>query len=75
MMSPFEDPEGTYFALVNEEGQYSLWPSFLEIPAGWNVAHGPDSRQTCLDIVGSRWTDMRPKSLIREMSDAASGEG
>ena len=25
MTNPFEDPDGTYLVLMNEESQYSLW--------------------------------------------------
>ena len=42
--NPFEDPEGRYLVLVNDEGQHSLWPSFAEVPAGWTVVFGADSR-------------------------------
>ena len=65
--NPFDDENGTFYALVNDEGQYSLWPAFAEIPAGWTVAHGAASRQSCLDHVEEHWTDMRPKSLIEQM--------
>lgn len=34
MTNPFEDADDTYLALVNDEGQYSLWPAFIEVPAG-----------------------------------------
>jgi MbtH protein len=68
--NPFEDEDGSYFALVNDEGQYSLWPAFAEIPGGWTVAFGEDSRAACLDFIEKTWTDMRPKSLIREMEQA-----
>lgn len=64
MTNPFEDPDGTYLVLVNDEGQHSLWPSFVDVPAGWTVAHGPDGRQACLDHVEASWTDMRPRSLV-----------
>jgi MbtH protein len=67
MTNPFEDENGTYYALVNEEGQYSLWPTAARIPAGWTVAHGEDTRQGCLDFIDHEWTDMRPKSLIAKM--------
>lgn len=67
MTNPFENPDGTYFVLENEEGQYSLWPAYIKIPAGWTIAHKEDSRQACLDWVNTHWTDMRPKSLIRAM--------
>nr|WP_055501588.1 MbtH family protein [Nonomuraea pusilla] len=67
MTNPFEDPDGTYLVLVNDEGQHSLWPSFVDVPAGWTVVHGQDTRQACLDYVEANWTDMRPKSLIEAM--------
>ena len=34
MTNSFEDENGTYVALINDEGQYSLWPDFIDIPAG-----------------------------------------
>ncbi|MET8042600.1 MbtH family protein [Micromonospora sp. NPDC005215] len=70
MTNPFEDPEGTYHVLINDEGQYSLWPSFVEVPAGWSVALRETDRQSCLDHIDENWTDMRPKSLIRAMEGA-----
>ena len=69
MTNPFEDPDGTYVVLVNDEGQHSIWPSFVAVPAGWTVAHGESSRSACLDFVNENWTDMRPASLIRSMDD------
>lgn len=69
MTNPFEDPEGTYLVLVNDEGQHSLWPSFAEVPAGWTVAKDEDTRQACLDFVNENWTDMRPKSLVEAMGE------
>ncbi|GAA4632964.1 MbtH family protein [Actinoallomurus vinaceus] len=67
MTNPFEDPDGRYLVLVNDEGQHSLWPVFIDIPAAWTIAHGEDTRQACLDYVNEHWTDMRPKSLIAAM--------
>jgi MbtH protein len=67
MTNPFEDPAGTYLVLVNAENQHSLWPEFADVPAGWTVAFGPDSRQACLDHVEANWTDMRPRSLADAM--------
>ncbi|MEU9059713.1 MbtH family protein [Streptomyces sp. NPDC048430] len=68
MTNPFEDENGTYLVLVNDEGQHSLWPAFAEVPGGWTVVHQEDTRQACLDYVEQNWTDLRPKSLIRSMS-------
>jgi len=66
--NPFENEEGRYVVLVNDEGQHSLWPSFVPVPDGWRTAFGEDSRQACLDHVEREWTDMRPKSLIAAMA-------
>jgi uncharacterized protein YbdZ (MbtH family) len=67
MTNPFDDADGSFFALVNDEGQHSLWPVFAEVPEGWRVVHGPSTWQKCLDFVETNWTDMRPKSLIEAM--------
>jgi len=64
MTNPFEDIDGTYLALLNNEGQYSLWPAFIDVPAGWRIVHPRDTRQTCIDYINQHWTDMRPQSLI-----------
>jgi len=69
MTNPFEDPAGTYLVLVNAENQHSLWPEFVDVPAGWTVAFGPETRQACLDHVEANWTDMRPRSLADAMDN------
>ncbi|MFE2645697.1 MbtH family protein [Streptomyces nigra] len=63
--NPFDDDEGRFLVLVNDEGQHSLWPSFAEVPGGWAAVFGEDSRQACLDYVDAHWTDLRPRSLAR----------
>jgi len=69
--NPFEDENGAYLVLVNDEGQHSLWPAFAEVPGGWTVAHQEDTRQACLEYVERNWTDLRPKSLIRSMASGS----
>ncbi|MEU7989970.1 MbtH family protein [Streptosporangium canum] len=63
MINPFEDGSGRFLVLVNTEGQHSLWPVSIDVPPGWNVVHGEDTRQGCLDFTEANWTDMRPRSL------------
>lgn len=65
--NPFDNEDGEFFVLVNDENQHSLWPSFAEVPGGWRVALGPASREQCLEYVAENWTDMRPKSLREAM--------
>lgn len=31
--NPFDENEGVFCALVNDEGQYSLWSTFAVVPA------------------------------------------
>jgi MbtH protein len=64
--NPFEDPQGRFLVLVNDENQHSLWPSFAEVPPGWHTAFGDDTREACLAYVESHWTDLRPKSLTSQ---------
>ena len=70
MTNPFDDADGTFKVLVNDEGQHSLWPAFAEVPAGWTVAHGDDTRAACLEYVEEHWTDLRPTSLVRAMDES-----
>lgn len=67
MANPFDDENGRFVVLINDEDQYSLWPGFAEIPAGWNKVMGPGDRIECLEFIERSWTDMRPRSLIRAM--------
>jgi MbtH protein len=62
-VNPFEDPEGSFLVLVNDEDQHSLWPAFAAIPDGWRTVFGEDSRDACLAYVETNWTDLRPRSL------------
>lgn len=62
--NPFDDPEGRFLVLVNDEGQHSLWPSFAEVPGGWTVAFDENGRAACLEYIETNWTDLRPRSLV-----------
>ncbi|MEU1882656.1 MbtH family protein [Streptosporangium sp. NPDC020072] len=67
MANPFENPDGTFLVLVNEQGQHSLWPVFAAVPAGWAVTHGPAGREDCLGHVRRHWTDTRPRGLAAHL--------
>jgi MbtH protein len=74
MTNPFDDPDGTFLVLVNDEGQHSLWPAFAAVPEGWTVAKDRDTRDACLAYVEEHWTDLRPLSLVAAMEvDAGAG--
>jgi MbtH protein len=66
--NPFDDDSATFYVLANDEEQYSLWPAFVAVPAGWRVVFGEDTRAQCLAYVETNWTDLRPRSLRDAMS-------
>jgi MbtH protein len=70
-MNPFDDPDGTFYVLVNDEEQHSLWPGKIAVPAGWHVVHGTDTRQACLDYIEQNWTDLRPRSARTDSAVAS----
>jgi MbtH protein len=74
MTNPFEDENGIYHVLINDEGQYSLWPSFIDVPDGWTIIHKSDSRAACLEFINRNWTDMRPNSLIKSMNESSADQ-
>ncbi len=60
--------EPTLKVVLNEEGQYSIWPADREAPAGWSEAGKVGSREECLAHIETVWTDMRPASLRKAMA-------
>jgi len=65
-----DDPEinELHVVVINDEEQYSLWRSFLPVPAGWRAVTEPSPKAVCLDYIEANWTDMRPRSLREAMA-------
>ncbi len=61
-----------YTVVINDEEQYSIWPIFRDVPAGWREVGVSGSKNDCLAHIETVWTDMRPASLRRHMDDAKS---
>ena len=43
MTNPFDDEDGTFLVLLNDEEQYSLWPAFIDVTS--RLAGRSSSRQ------------------------------
>ena len=67
-INPFDDDNGRFFVLVNDEEQHSLWPTFAEVPASWRMVYGEAGRATCLDYIEQNWPDTRPESLRERLA-------
>jgi MbtH protein len=61
------DDTTTYRVVVNHEEQYSIWPEWKELPAGWRDAGKLGAKAECLAFIEQVWTDMRPLSLRQQM--------
>jgi uncharacterized protein YbdZ (MbtH family) len=68
--NPFDDENGEFHVLANDEDQHSLWPAFAEPPAGWRTVFGVAGRAACLRYVEEHWTDLRPRTLRAAMASA-----
>jgi amino acid adenylation domain-containing protein/thioester reductase-like protein len=75
---PREDPDPRsaedYLVVVNEEGQHSLWPATLTVPAGWRQEGHAMRRQACLSAITAAWPDIVPAS-VRDASRAGAPAG
>lgn len=67
-INPFDDDNGSFFVLINDEEQHSLWPGFADVPAGWRVVYGEADRASCLEYIEQHWPDIRPKSLRERLA-------
>ena len=63
-----------YQVLVNHEEQYSLWPTFRDIPNGWKQVGPIGTKQECLDYVNEVWTDITPLSVRKRMAEYEKNE-
>jgi MbtH protein len=69
------DENTTFRVVVNHEGQYSIWPDYKAIPAGWSAVGKDGRKEDCLAYIEEVWTDMRPLSLRKAMDGDAAGQG
>ena len=63
-----------FFVVRNAEEQYSIWPSWRDLPLGWEVVGQAAVREQCLDWIENNWTDMRPLSVRRFLAEQAHSE-
>lgn len=65
-MNPFDNDNGVFYVLVNDEEQHSIWPTFAHVPEGWSVVF-EGNRTDALQYVEEHWLDMRPKTLRMQL--------
>ena len=65
------DDDTIYKVVINHEEQYSIWPQHQKNPLGWNDVGKVGPKAECLAYIKEAWTDMRPLSLRRKMTEIA----
>jgi MbtH protein len=58
-----------FVVLINDEGQYSLWPDDKAVPPGWRTTETQGTEEACMKWVDEVWTDLRPVSLREAMAE------
>jgi MbtH protein len=70
------DENTEYDVVINDEEQYSIWPTYKPIPAGWHAVAGQrGGKAQCLAYIEATWTDMRPLSRRKAMAGRAATGG
>lgn len=64
MSNPFDDEDGIFSVLVNEDNQHCLWPQSFPVPEGWRVVLSSASRADALAHVEANWRDLRPAGIV-----------
>lgn len=63
--------DGNMFkVLINDEGQYSIWPDKKDAPKGWKEKGVSGSKEDVTKYIDENWTDLRPTSLQEAMKKA-----
>ncbi|MFL4213282.1 MbtH family protein [Enterobacter mori] len=58
--NPFDNSQGQFAILQNDQGQYSLWPQQCDLPAGWRVVCEPQSQEACQQWLAGHWQTLIP---------------
>lgn len=59
--NPFEAERAEFLVLRNDRQEYSLWPAFAAVPAGWEIVYGRRDRKDCLDYIEAAWIEPLPR--------------
>lgn len=73
LFEPRDDARAQWRVVLNDEGQYAIWPATRELPAGWWAEGVGGVRERCLARVQEAWTDPCPVSLRRRVAEGVTG--
>jgi MbtH protein len=53
--------------VVNEDGQYSVYPEGVELAPGWHAVGVSGDGTACSAYIEKHWTDLRPLRLRKSV--------
>jgi MbtH protein len=53
--------EVRYTVVINDAGQWSIWPLGQQVPAGWREVGMTGAESECLAHIERNWTDPLPR--------------
>ncbi|WP_353625853.1 MbtH family NRPS accessory protein [Bacillus sp. JCM 19041] len=56
--------------LVNERNEHSLWPDWLDVPAGWKAVFLGDE-EACKAYIDKHWTDLNIGTMSKQRAIAS----
>ncbi|MDM5207897.1 MbtH family protein [Cytobacillus kochii] len=66
MSNPFDQKDSMYLVLMNNIGQYSVWPSYIDVPTGWQVVWGETTLSSCHQYIEEHWESLLPNEKEKE---------
>jgi MbtH protein len=55
MTNLLDDETAAFLVVINDAGQYSIWPDAIVVPAGWTTVRRADTRRNCLTYINENW--------------------
>lgn len=59
---------GELKVVLNDEGQYSIWPLERATPAGWREVGKTGDKAACLEFIRETWVNQQPLSVQRSLA-------
>ncbi len=63
--NPFDNPQGQFYILQNQQQQFSLWPAQCALPEGWQVICEPQGQNDCNAWLAANWQNLTPAHHAR----------
>lgn len=58
--NPFDNPQGQFAILQNDQGQYSLCTAAVRTAGGWRVVCEAQSQEACQQWLAGNWRTLEP---------------